>query len=204
MYWNRLIDTMARLQCEWSKKVVKEDVISHFKSICGADVSFTVGNKGIAAAVITDTNLRILEEKYKKVELPIPYLSGFLGFREANAILDVVKGLENPFDVLMVNGNGTLHPRGFGLASHVGVFLGKPTIGITKKPIKEAERDNSLLKIKGKVEGKIVNGMVVSVGHKITLKTAVKVVKNTSIYKMPEPLRQAHILCTEKAKEELK
>ncbi len=195
---------MARLQCEWSKKVIKEDVISHFRSVCGADVSFTVNNKGIAAAVITDSNIKVIEKEYEKVELPIPYLSGFLGFREADAILTVVKRLENPFDVLMVNGNGTLHPRGFGLASHVGVFLGKPTIGVTKKPIKEAERDNSLLKIKGEVEGKIVNGIVVSVGHKISLKTAVKVVKNTSIYKMPEPLRQAHILCTEKAKEELK
>ena len=204
MYWNRIIDTMARLQCEWSKKVIKEDVTSHFRSICGADVSFTVNNMGIAAAVITDSNLKVVERKYKKVELPIPYLSGFLGFREADAILNVVKKLGNPFDVLMVNGTGTLHPRGFGLASHVGVFLGKPTIGVTKKPIKEAERDNSLLKIKGEVEGKIVNGIVVSVGHKISLKTAVKVVKNTSIYKMPEPLRQAHILCTEKAKEELK
>ncbi|HHW04752.1 MAG TPA: endonuclease V [Methanothermobacter sp.] len=192
------------MQCEWSKKVVKKDVISHFKYICGADISFTVANKGIAAAVIMNTHLEVVEKAYKKVELPIPYISGFLGFREAEAILDVLNGLENPFDVLMVNGNGTLHPRGFGLASHVGVLLGKPTIGITRRPIKEAERDNSLLKIKGKVEGKIVNGIIVSVGHKITLKTAVKVVKNTSIYKMPEPLRQAHILCTKKAKEELK
>jgi len=204
MYWNQLIDTMARLQCEWSKKVIKEDVTSHFKHICGADISFTVNSKGIAAAVIMDLNLKIVERACEKVELPIPYLSGFLGFREAEAILDVLNELENPFDVLMVNGNGTLHPRGFGLASHVGVFLGKPTIGITRRPIKEAERDNSLLKIKGKIEGKIVNGIVVSVGHKISLKTAVKLVKSTSIYKMPEPLRQAHILCTEKAREELK
>jgi len=204
MYWNQLIDTMTRLQCEWSKKVIKEDVNSHFKHICGADISFTVNSKGIAAAVIMNTHLEVVEKAYKKVELPIPYISGFLGFREAEAILDVLNELKSPFDVLMVNGNGTLHPRGFGLASHVGIFLGKPTIGITRRPIKEAERDNSLLKIKGKVEGKIVNGIVVSVGHKITLKTAVKVVKNTSIYKMPEPLRQAHILCTEKAKEELK
>ncbi len=204
MYWNQLIETMVRIQCEWSKKVVKEDINTSFDYIAGADISFTKDSNAIATAIITDSRLKIVDERYKKVKLYIPYLSGFLGFREGDAILRVVKDLQKPFDVLIVNGNGTLHPRRFGLASHVGVLLKKPTIGVTRKPIKEAQRDNSLLKIKGRIEGELVNGVIVSVGHKITLKTAVNLIKRVSIYKIPEPLRQAHILCTQKAREELK
>ena len=73
------------------------------------------------------------------------------------------------------NGNGTLHPRGFGTCKSMLEFSsGNPPLASPKKPIKEAERITHSLKIKGEVEGKIVNGIVVSVGHKISLKTAVK------------------------------
>ena len=100
----------------------------------------------------------------------------------------------------MINGHGLLHPRGFGLASHVGVMMNAPTIGLAKRLIVGSHiEDASPVKpiiFRNDIVGAFINGYYVSIGHKISLKTALKVVKETNIFKTPEPVRQAHIHAT--------
>jgi deoxyribonuclease V len=87
----------------------------------------------VAATVIINLeDLEIIETRILEVELLFSYKPGFLGFREANAMVLSLNSLKMDYDVVMVNGHGVLHPRGFGLASHVGIMIDKPTLGVQK------------------------------------------------------------------------
>ncbi len=200
-----LAQYLEDIQNNLSKEIIEEDCFGEVKNIAGVDISFSKDDIAVAAAVVIDfDSLEVLEEKTIEVELHFPYIPGFLGFREADAIISALKMIENMFDVLMVNGHGILHPRGFGLASHVGLLVDTPTIGVAKRLIGGNYRiyGNSLkiVKFKGKTVGVCDKRKCVSIGHKISLNTAINIVKKTSIFKIPEPLRLSHILATKTMK----
>ncbi len=201
---------LANIQTELTDKVIREDVTENQDKIAGVDVSFSKDDRAVAAAVILDLkSLKIDEKVTREVVLSFPYIPGFLGFRESEAMVRALKKLKSSFDVIMVNGHGILHPRGFGLASHVGLLMDMPTIGLAKRLIagNYIKRDISsfnrgkspvqMVALEKEIIGAYMNGYYVSIGHKITLKTAVELVNETSVYKTPEPIRQAHILATE-------
>ncbi len=178
------------------------------------DVSFSKDDDAVAAAVIVDLkSLEIVEKVTRRVVLSFPYVPGFLGFRETEAMVSVLKELKVGFDVIMVNGHGILHPRGFGLASQVGLMMGMPTVGLAKRLIAGSHIKEDISQFNGEkfpvqpvvlekeITGAYMNGYYVSIGHKIALKTAVELVKETSIYKTPVPIRQAHILATQAFKD---
>jgi len=200
-----LTQNLAKIQINLSKKIIMEDCFKDIKMIAGVDISFTRNNCAIAAAVVIDYDtLSVLEEQFLKVDLLFPYISGFLGFREADGVFSVLKMVENDFDILMVNGHGIMHPRSFGLASHVGLFMDIPTIGIAKGLIGSKYKifDNSFksIELNDITVGVCDRQKCVSIGHKISLKTAIKIVQQTSVFKMPEPIRKAHILATNEMK----
>ena len=205
-----LTQKLADIQCSLSKKVIEQDSFEKLQRVAGADVSFEKNSSAVAAAVVIDLNdLTVIEAKASEVELLFPYISGFLGFREADAVISVLRKLSSDFDVLMVNGHGIMHPRGFGLASHVGLLMDVPTIGVAKRLIKGNYKytDNNSLKtieFMNKSVGACDKQKCVSIGHKISLKTAVNIVIKTSIFKMPEPVRQAHILATNTMKDKIR
>lgn len=88
---------------------------------------------GVAYLVVIDRkNLQIVEEVSFHNEIRVPYLPGFLAFRELPLILEAVKLLKIKPDLYMFDGNGYLHPRHMGIATHASFFLGKPTIGVAK------------------------------------------------------------------------
>lgn len=207
---------LASIQYSLADRVLEEDCFSKLDIVAGADVSFSVDNKAVVAVVLLQLeDLKILEEKTLPVELFFPYIPGFLGIREADPVISTLNTLKQDFDVLMINGHGVMHPRGFGLASQVGVLQDVPTIGVAKKLIDERyikratqkhhTRDEfQLIKENNHVLGAFFKGKYVSVGHKISLKTALDIVEKTSVFKTPEPIRQAHILATETFKNLLK
>jgi deoxyribonuclease V len=205
-----LTQKLAEIQYNLSKKIIEQDSFEKIQTVAGADVSFQKDNCAVAAAVVVQLDdLEIIEAKTLEVGLLFPYISGFLGFREADAVISVLSELNGVFDVLMVNGHGIMHPRGFGLASHVGLLIDKPTIGVAKRLIKGNYKYtdvNSLKTIEfmNKFVGACDRQKCISIGHKISLKTAVNIVLETSIFKMPEPLRQAHILATNTMKDKIK
>ena len=204
-----LTQKLAEIQYNLSKKVIEQDSFKKLQTIAGADVSFEKDNSAVAAAVVIDLDdLKVIDTKTLEVELLFPYISGFLGFREADAVISVLRRLNSDFDVLMVNGHGIMHPRGFGLASHVGLLMDVPTIGVAKRLIKGNYKYTDINSLKSvefmnKSVGACDRQKCISIGHKISLKTAVNIVMETSIFKMPEPVRQAHILATNTMKEKL-
>lgn len=106
----------------------------------GVDISFVKDNDEDACAsfiVLSYPQLKVVHKSIAMVKLTLPYLSTFLAFREAPHLVKLIEDLKHKKpelvpDVILVDGNGVLHPRGFGLASHLGVLVDIPTIGVAK------------------------------------------------------------------------
>jgi deoxyribonuclease V len=158
--------------------------------------------------VLQFPELEVVETAMASRKVCFPYIPGLLSFREAPVCIDAVERLKCRPDLFIVDGQGVAHPRRFGLAAHLGVFLDMPTIGCAKsRLIGEFEEPAiekgtfSLLRDKGEVIGAVVRTrsgvkpVFVSVGHKCLLEDAVRMVLScASKYRMPEPTRLAHHL----------
>ncbi|KAI8991899.1 endonuclease V [Mycotypha africana] len=168
---------------------------------------------------------KIVYKKFCHTKLQLPYISGFLAFREVQPLLVLLEQLKHDEpelypQIILVDGNGLLHPRRFGIACHLGVLANTPTIGVAKNflvipseidDMSTYKRvfDNKLLErgdeyiLKGAsnslIYGSAVrtsdtakNPVFVSQGHRVSLKTAIKIVLATCIkYRLPEPIRAA-------------
>ena len=184
-----------------AKKVVKHDVIDQqkIKHICGVDVSYR-GNRACSCAVVVERkSLAIVDSTCNESRVENPYIPGLLFLREAEPVLAALEKLHD-YDLLMIDGHGLLHPRRFGIACYIGVKVNKPTIGIGKSLLcgNVVERnDSQIVLLDGKKLGMVLKTnskpIYVSVGHKISLRTAAKIVKEVTKYRIPEPLRLADI-----------
>lgn len=193
----------------------------------GVDVSFFgEGDEERACAalvVLSFPALEVLYEDYEVVRLEHPYIPGFLAFREAPHLAACFERLRRDRpelvpQVVLVDGNGVLHHRGFGVASHLGVLCGVPAVGVAKtllcvdgldrEAVEEACRQRLLARgdtldvvgASGRVWGRAVRGgekatnwVYVSAGHRVSLDTAVAVVLATCRHKIPEPVRAADL-----------
>ena len=196
------VEDAIKLQQQMAKDVVKHDVINQqkIKNICGVDVSYR-GNKAFSCAVVVERkSLAIVDSACNESSVENPYIPGLLFLREAEPILTVLEKLVHVYDLLMVDGHGLLHPRRFGVACYIGVKVDKPTIGIGKSLLcgNVVERNGSqIVQFHGKKLGIVLKTtskpIYVSIGHKISLRTAVKLVKEVTKYRIPEPLRLADI-----------
>jgi deoxyribonuclease V len=169
------------------------------KSIAGFDVAF-FGDKAVCAAVVLAfPSMTVLERKYLLTKPEMPYIPGFLSFREGPAILQTYYDLEHNPEILMVDGHGIAHPLRAGLASYVGVELAKPCIGVAKGLLIGEIVDDKVM-IGNEVRGKLVKTkehakpIIVSPGHLISVDTAAEIVRKCIVppHKLPEPLHQAH------------
>jgi len=136
-----------------------------------------------------------------RICVKFPYILTYLSFREIPIIEKLIEsainsGIEKSKILLMTDGNGILHPNGIGIASHIGVELDIATIGVAKGLLC-GETVNKEIFINGKLAGKKIGKIYVSPGHKISLNTAVSVVKKFLKYSIPEPIRLAHIYANE-------
>jgi len=167
--------------------------------------------------------MKVLYESYKLVKLTKPYIPGFLAFREVNFLVDLVNQLraQKPAlvpQIIFVDGNGTLHTRGFGSACHFGVLAGLPTVGVAKNlmfvdglstdSVKQKFRDQChrggdaipLIGDSGVCHGWALkstddsnNPIYISSGHRISQKLALDLSKSVCDYRIPEPVRQADL-----------
>ncbi len=173
--------------------------IENIRTIAGFDVAF-FGDKAVCAAVVLDfKTMTVLESKHLLTKPEIPYIPGFLAFREGNAIMQAYYDLEHDPDVLMVDGHGIAHPMRAGLACYVGVEAAKPCIGVAKKVLIGEVVDDKVM-IGNEIRGRLVKTkehakpIIVSPGHLISVDSAAEIVKKCIVYphKLPEPLHQAH------------
>tara|TARA_Y100000310_G_scaffold47186_1_gene43808 strand:- start:34574 stop:35200 length:627 start_codon:yes stop_codon:yes gene_type:complete len=186
-------------QLKLAKKVITSDSFEKIATIAGADQAY-VGNKVISAiSVCNYKTLKIIEEKYSVVDAKIPYKSGFLFYKNGPAVMEAFNKLENKPDVLIVQGNGILHPRRIGMASHVGILLDIATIGLTKN-LMLGEVSERAIYVEKEARGyelvtrEHAKPVYISPGNKISLKKSLEVIKNCLRYphKMPIPLHIAH------------
>ena len=195
------IEKLKEEQIAAARKVITTDQIGEIKTIGGCDCAY-VNNTVIAAVVVCDDKLKIVEKQVAVVENDFPYLPGLLYYREGKAIKEVFAKQKNKPDILLVDGNGVLHPLRCGLASQLGVELNQPTIGVAKTRLLGEEDEAGNIKVGNEIIGtearlkEHAKPLYVSVGHKVSLKTAVDIVQKTtqSPHKLPEPLHLAHRL----------
>ena len=198
--YNRAI----RLQRELFKQVaasVSSPLVdaSRVEYIAGVDASYT-GGYSIGVAVLVEAgSLRVLEKTHALVKVHVPYIPGLLAFREAPGIIEALLKLRLKPSLLMVDGHGLTHPRGFGIASHIGLVLGVPSIGVAKSRLYgevRVEEGVRYIYAHGLRAGAILEHrggeVYVSVGYAITLDEALKIVRATlREHKLPEPIRLA-------------
>ena len=178
------------------------------RRICGLDVTY-VGSVGIGAAVTLNfPDLQVLEQQTIRCQVPVPYIPTLLSFREFAPFSLVFKALQHQPDLCFIDAHGRAHPYRLGAASHFGVLKNIPTIGVAKRILCGQVRKSQLgfdeIYLGEELIGARVtskkgyNPIFVSVGHRISLPTAIKMTQScTTKYKLPEPTRLAHKLATE-------
>jgi deoxyribonuclease V len=194
------LNLLALEQMELSELVEAVELLHEAELVAGVDVSY-VGGVAFSAAVVMDESLDVLEVSTAETRVEFPYVPGFFSYRELRPAMKALHGLSG-YDVLMVNGHGLAHPRGFGLASHIGVELKKPTIGVARKllcgELDDPDADETPIRHSGKVIGAKMTSppgspVYVSVGHLITLESCVEIADAYFLdHSLPEPLMAAH------------
>ncbi|MBP3761677.1 MAG: endonuclease V [Ruminococcus sp.] len=185
----------AQIQENFRNKLSLENNfnISDLKTVAGVDLAYWNRDDkefAVCCIVVIDMDTHeIIEKKYFSGEITVPYIPSFLAFRELPLVLETVKLLENIPDIYMFDGNGYLHPRNMGIASHASFYLNKPTIGVAKTYFRVDKKTDFIfpentagsftdIVIDGKVYGRTlrthdnVKPVFVSVGNNISLDTA--------------------------------
>jgi len=194
------LEKLKKEQIELSKQVNLKDSFKkeEINFVAGCDCAYS-GNMIICSIVVLDKNLEIVEEKFVSRRVSFPYIPGYNAYRELPAMVECYEKLEESPDVFMVLGEGILHPRRLGIASHLGLIIGKPVIGISNT-VSIGTIKNGIVYIDNEKRGQEVltkegsRPIIVSPGNMITLKTACEVVKMfvKEPHKLPEPLNAAH------------
>jgi deoxyribonuclease V len=200
----------ARQVQERLAKRIKEqdDLTLPPQTVCGLDVSY-IGETAIGAAVLLSyPKLTLIDQVVVKCRVSIPYIPTYLSFREYPPFSMAYSSLQKKPDVCFVDAHGRSHPRRIGAASHFGVIRNVPTIGVAKRILcgtPQLKKDTwSPLIYKDEIVGAEIkikprtNPIYVSVGHRVTLETAVKLTQQCiTTYRLPEPILRAHNLATE-------
>ncbi len=225
--WDVSYPQAVALQKELAQKVQQIPLRNRPTTVAGLDCALSTDGRRIIAAVVvlqhtesTESRLgpaklsdfKVIETTTASQELGFPYIPGLLSFRESPVCIAAVEKLKIEPDAFIIDGQGVAHPRRFGIASHLGLFFDKPTIGCAKSRLtgsfEEPAREkgaHSPLKDNQEVIGAAVRTrtnvkpVFVSVGNKCLLKDAIDVTLAwTTKYRVPEPTRLAHQLVSKK------
>ncbi len=214
--WDMTTEEAQAQQTAMGRLVSLEDGFGEIKTVAGVDLSFDIeGNRGHAVVVVLSyPDLHILETRYATAALKMPYIPGLLSFRESPVALEAFAQVETTPDLLLVDGQGQAHPRGFGIACHLGVLLDVPSIGVAKSflygkydaaalgdgaGVSVPLRDRAGHRVIGSVTRTKprTNPLFLSPGHKVSVESATRLVLDcVRGYRLPEPTRQAHNLIT--------
>lgn len=204
-----LIEQWKATQAELRQKLIVSPLPDTPRFVAGADAAFAdaVG-KVVACALVYDRQeQRLVDVAHAVRPLEVPYVPTFLSFREGPAVAEAIGRLTHPFGVVCFDGQGYAHPRRCGLATHVGVSLDLPAIGCAKSRLigtyaepGDQPGDSSPLAHNGEQVGLVLrtkaktNPMFVSVGHRVDLASAVRVLLACRTkYRIPEPTRLADV-----------
>lgn len=202
------------LQRDLASRVVRRTRSRAIRYVAGADVAVLPERQLALASVVVLTfpDLEVVGSVDGSAPLDFPYIPGLLSFREMPAVLSAFARLAVRPDVLLCDAHGVAHPRGFGLASHLGVVLDLPTIGCAKSRLfgthgAPAEAKGSSVPLTHPRDGSVLGAVVrtrtgvrpiyVSIGHLVDLPFAVRtVLRCARRFRLPEPTRLAHLAVT--------
>jgi len=211
--WNLTPKQAVQIQEELRSRVVMEPIEPHnIRLIAGVDVGLPRGAKNAraAVAVLNYQSMEVVEHVTAELPVAFPYIPGLLSFREMPVILKAMQMLATQPDIFMVDGHGYAHPRRFGLACHLGVWLNQATIGCGKSiligkqtPLGNQRGDVAYLEDAGEIIGAAVRTrdkvkpVYISVGHQTDLSSAIQITLDCGRgVRLPEPIRWAHRLAS--------
>lgn len=201
------VQRWMRIQRQIALRRIEVSVIRLPRYVAGVDCALTASGKSIVAcAVVWDRKLdRVVDLSWKLRKLNVPYIPGFLSFREAPAIIGAIGKLKHDFGAVLVDGQGIAHPRRCGLATHLGVRMNLVSVGVAKsryigtfdEPPDVAGRSSRLMD-RGEQIGVVlrtragVTPVFVSVGNRIDFRSSIRLVRAcVTHHRVPEPTRIA-------------
>lgn len=210
--WPQDAPSCRRVQLALAERVNTRDDLPRVHTLGGVDIGFEDGGRVTrAAAVVLDaTTLELRESALARVPTRMPYIPGLLSFREIPGALAALEQLSALPDLVLVDGHGIAHPRRLGVATHLGLVTGLPTIGVAKKrltgshdAVPEARGAWTPLVDKGETIGAVlrsrfaVKPIFISSGHRIGLDSALAwTLAALTRYRLPEPTRAADKLAS--------
>jgi len=214
--WNVSIQNAIQIQEALRQRIVLQKTSTEVRTIGGGDVAYSKEGDRLfgAVAVFTFPELEEVDSAQASGKITFPYIPGLFSFREGPILIKAFRKLKIKPDVMIFEGQGIAHPRGFGLASHLGLCLDLPSIGCAKTRLAgpglcepgfpgPAKGSFELIRREGKEIGAVlrtrnnVRPLFVSPGHRIDLQTSIDLILATCrAYRIPESLRRAHQLAT--------
>lgn len=206
--WDVNPEEAKKIQIKLKRYIFLRPLLPGIEKIAGADVSYYKDIAIGGVVVLEGYSLKIMESRFYISKVRFPYIPGLLTFREGPVLLKAFEKIENEPDVIIFDGQGIAHPRRMGIATHLGILLDKPSIGCAKSVLtgkylspEMGKGMYTLLKDEGEVIGAALrtkegtNPVFISPGYKIDLMTSIKIaLRCCGGYRLPEPVRQAHIL----------
>jgi deoxyribonuclease V len=211
--WQVTTHEAIAIQKQLRTQVITHNEAGEIRYIAGADISTAKDSPRAFAGVVVLSYpaLEVVEERGIEDEVSFPYVPGLLAFREGPSLIKVFEQLRTEPDVLVFDGQGLAHPRGMGIATHLGIVFDKPSIGCAKsllfgryqEPGQEKGAWADLRDPQGRIIGAVVRSkpkttpIFVSIGHRLDLPTAVQILIDCARgVRIPEPTRLAHHLVT--------
>jgi len=206
--WNVGIEEAIQIQEFLGDRIVLKKTISKVRTIGGGDVAYSKKGDYLfgAIVVLSFPDMETLDIATANGKVSFPYIPTLFSFREGPILIKTFQKLRTKPDVMIYDGQGIAHPRGFGLASHMGLWFNLPSIGCAKTPLldefnspgspkgsfewirKEGKEVGAILRTRDKVKP-----LFVSPGHRIDLMTSVQLIlESCQRFRFPEPLRRAH------------
>jgi len=206
--WDVSVEEAIQIQEALKKRIILKKPFSKIRTIGGGDVAYS--KNGIllfgAIAVLSYPDMGTLDIATTEGKVSFPYIPTLLSFREGPILIKIFQNLKIKPDVMIYDGQGIAHPRGMGLASHMGLWFDLPSIGCAKTPLldeftspgpfqgsfgwirRDGKKVGVVLRTKEKVKP-----LFVSPGHRIVLSTSIRLIlESCRGFRIPEPLRKAH------------
>jgi deoxyribonuclease V len=208
--WRVNIEEAIQIQENLRNRIILEKTFTEVRTIGGGDVAYSKDRNFLFAAIVVllFPKMETIDFATAHGEISFPYIPGLLSFREGPILINTFQKLKMRPDLMIYDGQGIAHPRGFGLASHMGLWLDLPSIGCTKTPLLNdfiypgpSKGSFEMIRKEGKEMGAVlrtkenVKPLFISPGHRIDLPTSIQIVLTTCPrFRIPEPLRRAHEL----------
>jgi deoxyribonuclease V len=206
--WNVSVEEAIQIQENLRSRVILKKNFSNVRTIGGGDVAYSKTRNLLFGAIVVlsfpQMDTLDIAKAYGMVHFP--YIPGLFSFREGPILIKTFQRLKTKPDIMLYDGQGIAHPRGFGLASHMGLWLDLPSVGCAKTPLVDeftppgsSRGSRELIRREGKEVGIVlrtkdnVKPLFVSPGHRIDLPTSIQIIlKSCQGFRIPEPLRRAH------------